>query len=80
MSSKARLSSLNVGGSQLENNPKEIAMKIKKLYNASIATFVNQIAQNSCKSNNQRFETLKKVPDCVLQAPSFKQGSISKSP
>ena len=55
-------------------------MKIKKLYNASIATFVNQIAQNSCKSNNQRFETLKKVPDCVLQAPSFKQGSISKSP
>ena len=60
----------------LENNPKEIAQKIKKLYNVCMATFTNQIAQNGCKDNNQgRFDTLKRVPEVLLQNSHFKQNS-----
>jgi len=65
--------SILIENSQMAANPKELAFKIKKLYAASIATFVNQIAQNSCKNSNQRNDTLKRVPECVLNNQSFKQ-------
>ena len=34
------------------NNPKDLATKIKKLYNVSILSFVNQVASNSNKQSH----------------------------
>lgn len=74
-SKAAQTGFINQSNMVIENNPREIAAKIKKLYNASIVTLVNQVSQNGCKQSNQRNETLKKVPDCLLAGPSFKSTS-----
>lgn len=47
------------------NNPKDIAAKLKKLYNVSIVSFINMVGQNSNKQLNIRQDNLKKVPEIL---------------
>jgi len=47
------------------NNPKDIAAKLKKLYNVSIIAFINQVGQSSNKQAVNRNDSLKKLPDSL---------------
>ncbi len=53
------------------NNTKDLANKIRRLYTGSIITFVNQVAQNANKQVNMRYDSIKKIPECVRNTSLF---------
>jgi len=55
-------------------NPKDLAAKLKKLYNISMVNFVNQVGHNSNKHPSTKSDSLKKLPE-VLRNSSLVQNN-----
>lgn len=66
-----------------EANVKELAAKIKALYNSNICHFIGQISENVLKSNSLHTNVVGKTPDCIkdinfIENISLSSPSVSK--
>ena len=56
--------------STLGGNPKDLAAKLRKLYNIAAVTFVHQVGANACKHPGYKSDSLRKLPEALSSLAS----------